>query len=152
MLSRGYELVGIVICIKLDCTSGEHVYIVMELLEGTSLIDHVNSLAERGSKFTEARIWKIFLQLVLALRYLHKEKRVVHRDLSPANLMLSEEDKLTISMSDFVSVMGICGYGVLCAADFGLAKQKQQDISVMKSVVGTVLYWWYVCMLSRHVM
>lgn len=77
--------------------SGDHVYIVMELLEGTSLIDHVTSLAERGSKFTEARIWKIFLQLVLALRYLHKEKQVVHRDLSPANLMLSDEDKLTIS-------------------------------------------------------
>lgn len=77
--------------------SGDHVYIVMELLEGTSLSDHITALAEKGSRFSETRIWKIFLQLVLALRYLHKEKRVVHRDLSPANLMLSEEDKLTIS-------------------------------------------------------
>ena len=81
-----------------DCVpAGDHVYIVMELLEGTSLSDHITSLAERGSRFTENRIWKIFLQLVLALRYLHKEKKVVHRDLSPSNLMLSDEDKLTIS-------------------------------------------------------
>lgn len=29
-------------------------------------------------------------------------------------------------------------------ADFGLAKQKQREHSVMKSVVGTVPYWWYV--------
>ena len=69
----------------------------MELLEGTSLADCITTMAEKGSRFTETRIWKIFLQLVLALRYLHKEKQVVHRDLSPANIMLSEEDKLTIS-------------------------------------------------------
>ena len=69
----------------------------MELLEGAPLIDHVSSLAERVSKFSESRLWRIFVQLVLALRYLHMEKRVVHRDLSPANIMISEEDKLTIS-------------------------------------------------------
>jgi len=69
----------------------------MELLEGASLGDHITALVEKGSKFTETRLWRIFLQLVMALRYLHKEKRIVHRDLSPANLMLSEEDKLTIS-------------------------------------------------------
>lgn len=79
--------------------AGEHVYILMELLEGAPLSDHISSLVERGSKFSEGRLWKIFLQLVLALRYLHKEKRVVHRDLSPANLMISDDDKLTVSKS-----------------------------------------------------
>lgn len=69
----------------------------MELLEGSPLSEHVSSLVERGLEFGEARLWKIFLQLVLALRYLHKEKHVVHRDLSPANLMISDDDKLTIS-------------------------------------------------------
>ena len=84
-----------------DCyvTAGEHLYIVMELLEGAPLSDHVSSLTERGSRFSEGRLWKLFVQLVLALRYLHKEKRIVHRDLSPANIMLNQEDKLTISES-----------------------------------------------------
>lgn len=36
-------------------------------------------------------------QMCLALRYLHKEKRIVHRDLSPNNIMLGEKDKVTIS-------------------------------------------------------
>lgn len=35
--------------------------------------------------------------MCLALRYLHKEKRIVHRDLSPNNIMLGEKDKVTIS-------------------------------------------------------
>ena len=36
-------------------------------------------------------------QLTLALRYLHKEKGIVHRDLTPNNIMLGENDKVTIS-------------------------------------------------------
>ena len=36
----------------------------------------------------------------------------------------------------------VVSYFTFPAADFGLAKQKQRDLSVMKSVVGTVLYWW----------
>ena len=100
-----------------------HLYIVMELVEGAPLIEHINSLQEKGQRFTEARIWSIFTQLVLALRYMHKEKHIVHRDLSPSNLMLGEGDHLTIT-------------------DFGLAKQKQREFSVMMSVVGTMPYWW----------
>lgn len=36
-------------------------------------------------------------QICLALRYLHKEKRIIHRDLTPNNIMLGERDKVTIS-------------------------------------------------------
>lgn len=39
-------------------------------------------------------------QMCLALRYLHKEKRIVHRDLTPSNIMLGEKDKVTISESE----------------------------------------------------
>ena len=37
------------------------------------------------------------LQMCLALRYLHKEKRIVHRDLTPNNIMMGDRDKVTIS-------------------------------------------------------
>uniref|UniRef100_A0A3Q3QB99 Protein kinase domain-containing protein n=1 Tax=Monopterus albus TaxID=43700 RepID=A0A3Q3QB99_MONAL len=92
----------------------------MELIEGVPLAEHFNSLKEKQQQFTEDRIWNIFIQMCLALRYLHKEKRIVHRDLSPNNIMLGEKDKVTIT-------------------DFGLAKQKQ-DNSKLTSVVGTILY------------
>ena len=35
--------------------------------------------------------------MVLGLRYLHKEKHIVHRDLTPNNVMLGSNDKVTIS-------------------------------------------------------
>ncbi|XP_061441953.1 serine/threonine-protein kinase Nek10 isoform X3 [Rhineura floridana] len=92
----------------------------MELIEGASLGEHFHSLKEKQQQFTEERIWNIFIQLCLALRYLHKEKRIVHRDLTPNNIMLGDEDKVTIT-------------------DFGLAKQKQEN-SKLTSVVGTILY------------
>ncbi|KAK5862104.1 hypothetical protein PBY51_017534 [Eleginops maclovinus] len=99
---------------------GDMLYIVMELIEGVPLTEHFNSLKEKQQKFTEDTIWNIFIQMCLALRYLHMEKRIVHRDLSPNNIMLGEKDKVTIT-------------------DFGLAKQKQEN-SKLTSVVGTILY------------
>ncbi|XP_046733337.1 serine/threonine-protein kinase Nek10 [Silurus meridionalis] len=101
----------------LEC---DRLYIVMELVEGAPLAEHFSSLKEKHQAFTEERVWNIFIQMCLALRYLHKEKRIVHRDLTPNNIMLGERDKVTIT-------------------DFGLAKQKQETSKLM-SVVGTILY------------
>ena len=69
----------------------------MELLEGAPLSDYIASMEEKGSRFGEDHLWRVFAQLLLALRYLHKDRKIIHRDLSPANLMLNEDDKLTIS-------------------------------------------------------
>ncbi|KAM6910481.1 serine/threonine-protein kinase Nek10 [Xenentodon cancila] len=99
---------------------GEKLYIVMELIEGVPLAEHLNSLKQKQQQLTEDRIWKVFIQMCLALRYLHKEKRIVHRDLTPNNIMIGEKDKVTIT-------------------DFGLAKQKQEN-SKLTSVVGSILY------------
>ena len=70
--------------------SDDKLYIVMELIEGAPLGDRCKSLLEKKSYFKEERVWNIFIQLVLALRYLHKEKHIVHRDLTPNNIMLSK--------------------------------------------------------------
>ncbi|KAK3752403.1 hypothetical protein QZH41_008607 [Actinostola sp. cb2023] len=99
----------------------EKLYVIMELIEGAPIGEHFNSLIEKRTSFTEDRVWHIFIQIVLGLRYLHKDKRIVHRDLTPNNIMLGENDKVTIT-------------------DFGLAKQRNPDASKMMSVVGTILY------------
>ncbi|TRY60200.1 hypothetical protein DNTS_006760, partial [Danionella cerebrum] len=103
----------------------DKLYIVMELIEGAPLAEHFNSFKEKGQTFTEERVWNIFIQMCLALRYLHKEKRIIHRDLTPNNIMLGQRDKMTIT-------------------DFGLAKQKQEN-SKLTSVAdvwaaGCILY------------
>jgi len=100
---------------------GDKLYIIMELIDGAPLGEHFNSLKEKGERFSEDRLWNIFTQIVLGLRYIHKEKRIIHRDLTPNNIMLGENDKVTIT-------------------DFGLSRQKEPDTSKMISVVGTILY------------
>jgi len=99
-----------------------NVYIIMELLDGYSLADFILSQSEKKHRVKEATIWSIFVQLCAALRYLHVDKRVVHRDLAPGNVLIDGELNLKL-------------------ADFGLAKQwGTQSASVMKSFVGTILY------------
>jgi NIMA (never in mitosis gene a)-related kinase len=100
---------------------GDSLYIVMELVEGATLLDHLNSLTEKGQTMAESRIWAYFTQICLALRYIHKEKNVVHRDLTPSNIMIAAD-------------------GAIKLADFGLARQRMGTNSVLESVVGTVLY------------
>ena len=51
------------------------------------MLDFVNSTADKKEVLLEGLIWEIFLQIVLALNYIHVDKGVVHRDLSP-NLSL----------------------------------------------------------------
>nr|CAB3264284.1 serine/threonine-protein kinase Nek10 [Phallusia mammillata] len=99
----------------------DKLYIEMELIEGASLQEHFTSLKEKKEPgMGEARLWRVFIQMCLALRYLHCDKKIVHRDLTPNNVMLGENDKVTIT-------------------DFGLAKQKK-DTSDLKSTVGTMMY------------
>ncbi|KAG5197413.1 hypothetical protein JEQ12_008142 [Ovis aries] len=74
----------------------DRLYIVMELIEGAPLGEHFSSLKEKRHRFAEERLWKIFIQLCLALRYLHKEKRIIHRDLTPNNIMLGDKDRVTV--------------------------------------------------------
>ncbi|KAM4790818.1 LOW QUALITY PROTEIN: serine/threonine-protein kinase Nek10 [Cyanocitta cristata] len=95
-------------------------YFMETLIERVPLGEHFHSLKEKQQQFTEDRIWHIFIQLCLALCYLHKEKRIVHGDLTPNNVMLGDKDKVAIT-------------------DFGLAKQKQENCK-LASVVGTILY------------
>jgi len=48
-----------VLCIE------DKLYIVMELIEGATLAEHFASLKEKQQKFSESRIWNIFLQVSL---------------------------------------------------------------------------------------
>ena len=75
----------------------DKLYIVMELIAGSSLQDYLQLLKETNRKMLEENIWRVLIQLILALRYLHKEKGIVHRDLTANNIMLDDEYRVKIS-------------------------------------------------------
>eukprot|EP00002_Diphylleia_rotans_P032632 TRINITY_DN6865_c0_g1_i1.p1 TRINITY_DN6865_c0_g1~~TRINITY_DN6865_c0_g1_i1.p1 ORF type:complete len:679 (-),score=129.85 TRINITY_DN6865_c0_g1_i1:16-2052(-) len=109
----------------------DHLYIIMELVDGASLLDHLNSLKEKGLRMEEGKMWKIFTQICMALKYIHKDKKIVHRDITPSNIMINSQQQVKL-------------------ADFGLARQRRTDASMMKSVVGTILYSWFVIYGHQH--
>jgi NIMA (never in mitosis gene a)-related kinase len=101
-------------------------WIAMELVEGLSLLDYTCSLAEKGRRMREAEIWQVFVGLVMALDHCHREKRIVHRDLTPGNIVLGH---------------GSEGLRQVKVTDFGLAKQRSGATdAMMQSMVGTMPY------------
>jgi len=69
-------------------------YITMELVEGKS----VQALIDAGHAFPLPRVLRIMEQACSALQYAH-ERNVVHRDVKPANIMLTADD--TVKVTDF---------------------------------------------------
>ena len=45
---------------------GGNLYIIMEYIEGSSLLQLCNSLKEKKKSFSEERIWKMFTQVSLS--------------------------------------------------------------------------------------
>jgi serine/threonine protein kinase len=69
-------------------------YITMELVEGKSLQAHLDG----GHAFPLPRVMRIMEQICSALQFAH-ERNVVHRDVKPANIMLTGDD--TVKVTDF---------------------------------------------------
>jgi serine/threonine protein kinase len=66
----------------------------------------------------------VVVAVVLALNYIHVQKRIIHRDLTPGNIVLGQ---------------GAAGLRHTKIADFGLAKCLSTG-SITRSVVGTMPY------------
>ncbi|MGH2734347.1 MAG: protein kinase domain-containing protein, partial [Actinomycetota bacterium] len=98
--------------------AGEQHFIVMEFCGGGSLADH---LAERGPMEPDG-IRAVGAAVCEALGYAHRIG-VVHRDVKPANVLIT-------------------GDGSLKVADFGIAKAAfaAGDITTTGSILGTVTY------------
>lgn len=82
-------------------------YLVMELLEGSTLVD---VLRRRGAPLTEAEVLDVAARVAAALRPVHVAA-VLHRDVNPANVMLT-------------------AHGRIVVIDFGLARAYDEDRTV----------------------
>lgn len=91
-------------------------FIAMEYVEGTGLREYLN----RKATFDVGQIVAIVSQLLLALDFAH-ERGVVHRDVKPANLILTSG-------------------GALKVADFGIARIDTSNLTNAGMVMGTPSY------------
>lgn len=76
---------------------GEFFCIVTEYCEGGDLDDKIKAWKKAGKTFDESLILAWFIQLVLAVKFMH-EKKILHRDLKTRNIFLKNN---FIKLGDF---------------------------------------------------
>lgn len=98
-------------------------YLVLELVEGINLSEYIFNLKEKNSAAKEKDILSILLDMVCGLKYLHRDKNILYRDVNPHNILLDNNFNVK-----------------LC--DFGLAVKQGVKIEHSNSTnfVGTILY------------
>ncbi len=94
-------------------------YIVMELVKGRSL----HQLVKSEGRILPRRAVEIAAEIAAALEVAHRN-RVIHRDIKPGNVLLSEE-------------------GLVKVTDFGVARawDDSQDLTRTGAVIGTATYF-----------
>ena len=91
-------------------------YIVMELVNGKSLQEHLLN----GARYSLPEIAEIIRRLLDGLAYVHSEG-IVHRDLKPSNILINSEGRIKI-------------------CDFGIAHSESSELTKVGDVLGSLHY------------
>lgn len=83
--------------------TNNHVYIVMEIVEGGELFDRII----QAGRLSEKEAQHITYQLLGAVAHLHSNG-VAHRDLKPQNILCRDETLNNIVLCDFGNFLLLC--------------------------------------------
>ena len=95
-------------------------YIVLEYLNGGSLDDKIKKEKEEKGSIDEKKVWDILIQILSGLVYLHENKKIIHRDIKPDNILMDKENNIKIS-------------------DFGISAINKEDVDDMLKFHGTLV-------------
>ncbi len=77
----------------------DRLFLVLDYIEGKTYGQLLEERRDEGEVFSEAEVRDFLLQVVPALGYIHS-KGVIHREISPDNIILRSSDRLPV-LSDF---------------------------------------------------
>lgn len=80
----------------------ERIFLVQDYVDGQTYADLLAQRLQQGDRFSEAEVLQLLLQLLPVLDYIHSAG-VIHRDISPDNLMARSLDGLPV-LIDFGGV------------------------------------------------
>lgn len=72
-----------------------HLFLVQDYVAGVTYHDLLNQRLEASNRFSEGEIEQLLIQVLPILEYIHSIG-VIHRDISPANLIFRNQDKLPV--------------------------------------------------------
>ncbi|MEL6494381.1 MAG: bifunctional serine/threonine-protein kinase/ABC transporter substrate-binding protein [Cyanobacteria bacterium J06623_7] len=81
--------------LRYENADSECLFLVQDYIEGTTYHQLLNQRLKQGHKFDEREIEQLLIQVLPILEYVHSEG-IIHRDISPENLMLSTKSKQPI--------------------------------------------------------
>jgi serine/threonine-protein kinase len=82
-----------------------HLFVVQDYVEGFNYRDLLHQRQQQQTVFTEAEVIQLMQQLLPVLAYIH-ERGVIHRDISPDNIIQRQSDELPV-LIDFGGVKQI---------------------------------------------
>ncbi|CDW80923.1 protein kinase domain containing protein [Stylonychia lemnae] len=99
------------------------IYIIMEYCENGDMAQLIKKCKTERDHVAEDVVWKIFVQIILALKECHnrKEGKVLHRDLKPGNVFFDIGNNVKLG-------------------DFGLSRILSQESEYAHTNVGTPYY------------
>lgn len=95
-------------------------WFTMDLITGHTLSDEAQKLRLMVPNERFGKIEHILAQLTYALAYIH-DRGIIHRDITPGNIMVSLDDSITLM-------------------DFGVVKDLGADLTAAGELIGTVAY------------
>ena len=95
-------------------------YIITEYINGGNL-DYIIKLSkDKGQLVNEKKIWDVLVQTLSGLVYLHDNKKIIHRDIKPDNILFDKESNIKIT-------------------DFGISAINKEDVDDNLKCHGTCI-------------
>lgn len=105
----------------------DRLFLVQDYIDGPTYQEVLNRRMEQGRGFTEPEILQFLSQLLPVLDYIHR-MGVIHRDISPDNLILRTEDDCPV----LIDFGGVKQAAVTIESELGRSPQPAQPHSIQK--------------------
>ena len=94
-------------------------YIVTEYINGGNLEAIIKKNIQNKTLTDEKKVWDLLIQCLSGLMYLHENRKIIHRDIKPDNILLDADGNLKIS-------------------DFGVSAIKSEEVEDLIKCHGTI--------------